>query len=70
MTEERNESSSNKLEEGTASFTDEEFARFERIMQRIGHAAVPAIAVPIGASPVQPANLGMSMPFTMPELRG
>ena len=40
----------NELEKRTASFTDEEFARFERIMERKGHTAAP-----IGAALAQPA---------------
>ena len=36
--------------------TDEEFARFERIMERRSRAAAPAIAAPRGAAPAQSTN--------------
>ena len=70
MTEQRNQSFLSELEQQTASFTDEEFARFLYIMERRGRAAAPAIATTIDAASVQPTNAGMFMPSTMPELRG
>ena len=70
MAEQRNESFLDELQERTASFTDEEFARFERIIERRGRATAPAIAAPIGAAPAQPIHTGMVMRSTiMPELR-
>ena len=70
MTERGNRSFLNEPEERTASLTDEEFARFEHIMQMRGRAAAPVIAASMGLEPTQPANTGMFMPSTMPEMRG
>ena len=54
--EPRNESFLNEPEERTASFTNEEFARFERTMEKRDRAAAPAIAAPIDGAPAQPIN--------------
>ena len=40
MAEQRNENFMDELEEQTTSFTDEDFARFERIMERRDRAAL------------------------------
>ena len=51
----RVESFFNEFEQRTVSFTDEEFARIERIiMERRDHAATHAVVAPIGAT--QPSN--------------
>ena len=60
----------NDLEGGTASFTDEEFARLERYIERSGRAAASATVAPIEGVPSRPISMGMSMPSTIPELRG
>ena len=71
MAELRNESLLKELAERTASSTDEEFERFERIiMERRGRVSAPATAAPIGAAPAQPTGTGVFLPSTMPELRG
>ena len=46
----------NGLEQQAASFTDEQFARLKRIMDRRGRAAPHGIVVPIGTTLVQPSN--------------
>ena len=60
----------NEIEGGTANFTDEEFARLERYMERRGHATVSATAAPIEDAPARSASLGIFMPSTISELRG
>ena len=44
----------NELEEGTASLTDQDFARLKRIMGRKGHIEAHTIVAPIGTD--QPSN--------------
>ena len=61
MAEQRNEFFLNELDERTSNFTDEDLARFERIVEKRGCAEGPAIAVLIGAAPAQPTNIGMLM---------
>ena len=47
----------NKLEQGTASVTEEELARPERtIMERRGRAVAHAIIAPVGTALAQPFN--------------
>ena len=70
MAEQKSESFLNELEGGTASFTDEEFTRIERYMERRGRAAAPATAAPIEDAPARPTSMGMFIPSTFPELRG
>ena len=50
----RVESFLDELEGGIASFTDEEFVRPKRLMERRGHTAAYAIVAPIGTT--QPSN--------------
>ena len=51
------------------NLTDEDFARFQRILERRGRTAERAIAAPIGAAPVQHTSTGILLRSTMPEAR-
>ena len=66
MAEQRNKSFLKELEDRTASFTEEKFPMFERIMERRGRVAALATAAPIGAAPTQPTSTSMLMPPPMP----
>ena len=68
--EQKNEYFLNELDERTANFTDEHFARFERIIKMRGRASAPAIAAPRAAVPAQHTNTGMLMRSTIHELSG
>ena len=56
--------------EGSADFTDEEFATLKQFVERRDRAAVPAAAAPMENAPASSTSIGMFMPSTVPELRG
>ena len=60
----------NELEGGTANFTDKEFARLERCMERRGRATASAAAAPREDVPSRSTIIIMLVPSTIPELRG
>ena len=60
-----------KFHNGLEGCTDEELERFGRIiMEKRGRAMAPATAAPREDASSPPTSIGMSMPSTIPELRG
>ena len=63
-TRQRVESFINELEQGTPSFTDEEFARLKRIVERRGGYAAHVVATPINtAQPCSPRSSSSEISF-------
>ena len=60
----------NELEGRRADFTDEEFDRLKKYVERRDRATAPVTATPIENAPAPYTSIGMFMPSTVPELRG
>ena len=57
--------------QGSDNLSEDDFrARLKEYMERRGSATAAAAAVPIESAPAPPTRIGMSMPSTVPELRG
>ena len=61
---------SDSLNELVANFSEEEFARVKKYVERRDRGTAPANAAPVETAPAQSASIGMFMPSTAPELRG